>query len=211
MDMLDLCVYLTSHPLEALVYSCPLTWGTLAATMAFSSFTLGEGVCSSSDRGAGVLLPTCPLLTFDLALLHLLSTATLALLLVTLSNTLSPSYNATLSEINKDPASGSGSAQRGNVLVMWELAISSPPPSPTLHPVAGSGYGSTDLAPASASSSSVPTSTARRDRFAEGRVLSYSLLLVVSLGVIVSAILLIGLGEFGESPVISVTATNRRD
>lgn len=174
-----------------------------AATMAFSSFTLGEGVCSSSERG--VLLPTCPLLTFDLALLHLLSTATLALLLVILSNTLSPSYYATLSLT--DSGSGKdlqGDAGPSSMLVMWELAVGSPPPSPRLQPsssAAPTGYGAIDSMPAPAvetpSSSSAPP-TVKRDRFAEGRVISYALLLLVSLGVIVCAVVLMNMGEFGE-------------
>lgn len=163
--------------------------------MAFSSFTLGEGVCSSSDQS--VLLPTCPLLTFDLALLHLLSTATLALLLVILSNTLSPSYYASLSNLSDvSQDRGKAPARGGSVLVMWELAVHSPPSSPRLLPAAGSsGYGATDA------TVSTPTDGAivKRDRFAEGRVVSYSLLLLASLGVAISAALLMGLGEFGES------------
>ena len=191
--------------------------------MSFSSFTLGEGVCSSSTQG--VLLPTCPLLTFDLALLHLLSTATLALLLVILSNTLSPGYYTSISNLELDSdAEGRGVGTTtdgqgkgmGSMFVMWELAISSPPPSPRLAPATAhssttgpSGYGSTetrhihnDTPPATdgagAFTSSASTGgSGRKDRFAEGRVVCYSLLLLVSLGVVVGAGLLMGMGEFG--------------
>lgn len=189
--------------------------------MSFSSFTLGEGVCSSSSKG--VLLPTCPLLTFDLALLHLLSTATLALLLVILSNTLSPSYYTSISNLiddeeNEDRTSdgdrGGGMKNgRGSVLVMWELAINSPPPSPRLDPAShlsgtsrSTGYGATETS--TSINHSVPVTVrdstpgiVKRDRFSEGRVICYSLLLLVSLGVVVGAALLMSMGEFGMSPI----------
>ena len=191
--------------------------------MSFSSFTLGEGVCSSSSKG--VLLPTCPLLTFDLALLHLLSTATLALLLVILSNTLSPNYYTSISNLADEEDDEEGTSisagdrgrgrgggvknGRGSVLVMWELAINSPPSSPRLDPTSSlsgpsrpNGYGATETTTNASHSGPATvrddTSVIRkRDRFSEGRIIWYSLLLLVSLGVVVGAALLMTMGEYG--------------
>lgn len=92
--------------------------------MAFSAFTLQQGVCSPTLPE--FLLPTCPILTFDLTLLHLLSTSTLALLLVIVSSTLSPSYFESLS-LSEGRVVGKGS--RG--YIMWEMALGSVPSSPT--------------------------------------------------------------------------------
>jgi hypothetical protein len=158
--------------------------------MSFSVFTLGEGVCSKTSSNQSIALPTCPLLTFDLAVLHILSTTTLALLLVTISNSLSPSYASSLSAIpnKQDPEGG---------LIMWELAVNSPPPSPTLRPSAsasGMGYGAID----EPLTRTVDPPMVKRDKFTEGRVVSYGLLLLVSVSVVISAIILIALGEFGK-------------
>ncbi|KAK8847530.1 hypothetical protein IAR55_005388 [Kwoniella newhampshirensis] len=109
-----------------------------SATMAFSAFTLEQGVCSPTFPE--FLLPTCPLLTFDLTLLHLLSTATLALLLVILSAALSPSYYLSMSPSSTSLSESqgiSGGAGKGGIsqgFVMWELALASPPSSPYLGP-----------------------------------------------------------------------------
>jgi hypothetical protein len=103
--------------------------------MAFSAFTLSKGVCSLTI--SKLYLPTCPLLTFDLALLHLLSTTTLALMLVILSTALSPSYYLSMSTDTKH-------TEDTDVFVMWDLALASPPSSPRLSPVliSGGSYGS---------------------------------------------------------------------
>nr|XP_031858213.1 uncharacterized protein CI109_006356 [Kwoniella shandongensis]KAA5525285.1 hypothetical protein CI109_006356 [Kwoniella shandongensis] len=101
--------------------------------MAFSAFTLQNGVCATALPE--FLLPTCPLLTFDLTLLHLLSTATLALLLVILSAALSPSYYLSLSPSStsiSESIQGGKSGMGGQGFVMWELALASPPSSPHL-------------------------------------------------------------------------------
>lgn len=166
--------------------------------MSFSAFTFGEGVCSvSSDSGADrdFQLPTCPILTFDLALLHLLSTATLALLLVILSTALSPAYHASLSEfegVNKSTREGN------DVLFMWDLAINSFPPSPRL--VASSsreaGYGAVDAVEAAPSDGTIVfEAPVKRDRYASGRVLTHGLLLLLSLGVVLAAALLVAQGQ----------------
>jgi hypothetical protein len=166
--------------------------------MSFSVFTLGEGVCSKTSSNQSIALPTCPLLTFDLALLHLLSTTTLALLLVTISNSLSPSYASSLSAIpnKQDPEGG---------LIMWELAVNSPPPSPTLRPsgsalasASGMRYGAID----EPHTRTVDPSIVKKDKFIEGRVVSYGLLLLVSVSVVICAIILIALGEFGKLPLV---------
>ncbi|WVQ83187.1 hypothetical protein IAT38_005326 [Cryptococcus sp. DSM 104549] len=102
-----------------------------SATMAFSAFTLQQGVCSPTLPE--FLLPTCPLLTFDLTLLHLLSTATLALLLVILSSTLDPNYFLSFSE-DEDAEELEGSGGKSQGFVMWELALASAPSSPVLGP-----------------------------------------------------------------------------
>jgi hypothetical protein len=165
--------------------------------MSFSAFTLGEGVCSASSNPFE--LPTCPLLTFDLALLHLLSTSTLALLLVILSTALSPGYAASLSNIDGKPREG----EEGG-LVMWEMAVNSPPQSPRLGPAvlnlgagsgSGSGYGAIE--------SDIPRPTpsvSKTDRYAKGGVVVHALLLLVSISVFICAIILMTKGEFGIYP-----------
>ena len=164
-----------------------------AATMSFSAFTLGEGVCSASASSSHPFeLPTCPLLTFDLALLHLLSTSTLALLLVILSTALSPGYAASLSNMD-------GKSREEGGLVMWELAVNSPPPSPLpaiLTLGGGSGYGAIDEDEAMTRIVTPPIK--RQDRFAKGGVVVYALLLLISVGVVISAIVLMTKGEFGR-------------
>jgi hypothetical protein len=169
--------------------------------MSFSVFTLGEGVCSTSPLQ--ITLPTCPLLTFDLALLHLLSTSTLALLLVILSISLSPGYAASLSTFQANKVVGRGDNDGdgdGDVLIMWELAVNSPPPSPRLAPlvIGSSGYGAIDTAASSSVSTHGDTPIHRKDRFAQGRVISYVLLLLVSISVVISAGILMAMGESGE-------------
>jgi hypothetical protein len=217
--------------------------------MAFSAFTLGEGVCASSRPE--IFIPTCPLLTFDMANLHILSIATFAHLLVILSTALSPGYYLSYSLLQDGSGSGGeGAGSHGSKIddadgydgfVMWDLAVSSPPASPYLGPSRGFGiepsaastpgsasasasartatattYGTTDFGPSpyaqptpSASTNtsstgthptiSVPPSGRRRDKFADGRVLSYSSLLVCSIGVVGSTAVLMASGEFGES------------
>lgn len=161
--------------------------------MSFSAFTLGEGVCSASSSHP-FELPTCPLLTFDLALLHLLSTSTLALLLVILSTALSPGYAASLSSVDGKQGQGDGG------LIMWEMAIDSPPSSPTISPLrfgeaSGSGYGAVEEV---STRSSTPPGL-KKDR-SRGGLIIYALLLLISLGVVVSALILMTKGEFGMCP-----------
>lgn len=169
--------------------------------MSFSVFTLGEGVCSKTSSNQSINLPTCPLLTFDLALLHLLSTTTLALLLVTISNSLSPSYSSSLSSLANKQDDETGEEVG---LIMWELAINSPPPSPTLRPsgsvlASGMGYGAID----EPLTRTVHPPVGKKDKFAEGRVISYGLLLLVSISVVISAIVLMVLGEFGMLQILT--------
>jgi hypothetical protein len=161
--------------------------------MSFSAFTIANGVCSASSNKS-FNLPTCPLLTFDMALLHVLSTSTLALLLVILSLALSPGYAASLSGIEDED----GTRREGEGLIMWELAVNSPPPSPTLSPLrsgagSGSGYGAVE----EVTTRTIPAP--KRDK-SRGGVIMYAALLLVSLGVIVSALVLMTKGEFGTFP-----------
>lgn len=192
--------------------------------MAFSAFTLQQGVCSPTLPE--FLLPTCPLLTFDLTLLHLLSTSTLALLLVIISSTLSPSYFESLS-LSEGQAVGKGS--RG--YIMWEMALGSVPNSPTrvnqsLPPDIGQttpeslvSYGT--LSPTTPRNSTwsyaqgmadaeptMPSSSAsepwqsppkKKDRYAEGRVWTYLPLFLCSLGVACASMIGLGIGDSSES------------
>lgn len=156
--------------------------------MSFSAFTIANGVCSANTTKS-FSLPTCPLLTFDMALLHALSTSTLALLLVILSTALSPGYAASLSGIDEED----GTRREGEGLIMWELAINSPPPSPTLAPTSRSGYGAVE----EVTTRKIPAP--KRDK-SRGGVITYAGLLLVSIGVIISALVLMTKGEFGTFP-----------
>ncbi|ALO60908.1 hypothetical protein CNJ01775 [Cryptococcus deneoformans JEC21] len=197
-----------------------------SATMAFSAFTLQQGVCSPTLPE--FLLPTCPLLTFDLTLLHLLSTSTLALLLVIISSTLSPSYFESLS-LSEGQTVGKGS--RG--YIMWEMALGSVPNSPTrvnqsLPPDIGQttpeslvSYGT--LSPTTPRNSTwsyaqgmadaeptMPSSSAsepwqsppkKKDRYAEGRVWTYLPLFLCSLGVACASMIGLGIGDSNLSEI----------
>ncbi|ORY20907.1 hypothetical protein BCR39DRAFT_554474 [Naematelia encephala] len=169
-----------------------------SATMSFSAFTLSQGVCSSVI--SEIFLPTCPLLTFDLSLLHLLSTSTLALLLVVLSTALSPSYYLDLSTALSDGAVAAKTASGSDVFVMWELALADAPMGGydvSSSSAKGSGvksYGtvestridvqSEDNGPSGPVENAVPV--VRRDKFAEGRALSYFSLGLCSIGVVIA-------------------------
>jgi hypothetical protein len=188
-----------------------------AATMAFSAFTLSKGVCSLTI--SKLYLPTCPLLTFDLALLHLLSTSTLTLVLVILSTTLSPNYHLSLS-----PSADGGKVgpEERDVFVMWDLALASPPGSPRLGPVrtgGGLGGGGRSYGAITNELAGVPggvypqpsnpyaiddivvtptTTPKKRDKFAEGRLWIYIPLGMSSLAVLVAAAVVLGESQYGE-------------
>jgi len=81
---------------------------------------------------------------------------------------------------------------------MWELAVNSPPPSPSLSPLrvgagSGSGYGAVE----EVTTRTIPVP--KKDKF-RGGVIMYAALLLVSLGVIISALVLMTKGEFGMFP-----------
>lgn len=167
--------------------------------MAFSASTLKAGICSTSF--SELYLPTCPLLTFDLILLHLLSITTLSLLLVILSIALSPSYHLSLSSLHVD---GKNDPESMDAFVMWDLALASPPSSPHLErgdPLSGAGsrsYGAVAAEPMMGNGSyPQPTQTgqaeplpiAKKDKFGEGRVWSYIPLLLCSIGAYVASII----------------------
>jgi hypothetical protein len=175
--------------------------------MAFSAFTVTEGVCSPNI--SELYLPTCRLLTFDLVLFHLLSISTLALLLVIVSAALSPSYYRSLS-LSADGNATEEDPDAAGVFVMWELAIASAPSSPRLGPVAGPSaapsYGTNVPAtPSRPEKSTIAGQVTidnvpkvKRDKFAEGRVWSYTPLLLCSLGTMGAAILMIVKSRYGE-------------
>jgi len=82
---------------------------------------------------------------------------------------------------------------------MWELAVNSPPPSPRpaiLTLGGGSGYGAIDEDESITRTVMPPMK--KQDRFAKGGVVAYALLLLISVGVVVSAIILMTKGEFGR-------------
>lgn len=156
--------------------------------MAFSAFTLSKGVCSTILYEH--ILPSCPLLTWDLTLLHLISTVTLALMLVILSTALSPGYAMSLSSAGEE--AGQGSAARGeggdDGFVMWELALASGPGTPLEGPIS-TGYGSMAVGDGGivGAGASVPVPVVqgvirRKDKFAEGRIWSYIPLGICSVG-----------------------------
>ncbi|EIW71156.1 hypothetical protein TREMEDRAFT_67599 [Tremella mesenterica DSM 1558] len=172
-----------------------------SATMAFSAFTLEKGVCSFEI--SEVFLPNCPLLTFDLALLHLLSSTTLSLLLVILSTALSPNYYLQYSNMDPSEEIATKDVIESDVFVMWEMALASPPQSPKLGSAKlkdpstpAMSYGTqsptTPLAqrlpqptnPYSPSAESDINVPKKRDKFAEGRVWNYVPLLICSIVVV---------------------------
>ena len=169
----------------------------LAATMAYSAFTIHEGVCSTSY--SKLYLPTCPLLTFDLFLLHLLSITNLALLLVILSTALSPNYYLIHSTSVDTEIEGEAQAEPIDAFVMWDFVLESPPSTPPgehrspLLPTSSKSYGAVPATPKRILTYSQPSpeqgvpshatdSPARRDKFAEGRLRSYVALLLGSVG-----------------------------
>lgn len=179
--------------------------------MAFSHFTVDRGVCFNPDnRAKGELhLPSCPLLTFDLALLHLLSTSTLALMLVVLSTVLAPGYHLSHSTSYDADAEQLQSSPKGGGLVLWDLALApieqGAGERERLHverygatepETSGSGSGTSDAQEAGT------VGILPRDKFAEGRVTSYGLLLACSLGVVGSAAAIAGGDATGGSPFI---------
>ncbi len=174
--------------------------------MAFSAFILKRGVCSN-DIAFNSTVPKCPLLTFDLFLLHLLSTADLALLLVILSTALSPSYYISHSPSLLDRDGLAKNPESTDAFIMWDLALASPPSSPRLDATPSSStktYGTatpaTPLTPAahpqpsnpyadgeSPSGDSLPPP--RKDKFAEGRLWNYASLCSCSMGAIITTAL----------------------
>lgn len=96
-----------------------------------------------------------------------------------------------------------GKSREEGGLIMWELAVNSPPPSPTLSPLrfgeaSGSGYGAID----EVTTRFVPPPVFKRDSNLKGEVIVYAVLFLVSVGVVVSSIVLMTKGEFGMSPSI---------
>lgn len=170
--------------------------------MSFSAFTISEGICSTSISETN--LPTCPILTFDLILLHLLSTLTLCLLLVVLSTALSPGYYLSHSREN-DGTGVKDDPESVDMLVMWDLALASSPSSPRLGastsaaPGVPKTYGTADPALVVGETTSTEA-VARKDKFAQGRLVSYSSLLLCSLGVLGASILSIinSPGRYGQ-------------
>ncbi|WOO85109.1 uncharacterized protein LOC62_06G008606 [Vanrija pseudolonga] len=175
-----------------------------SATMAFSAVIVNDGVCASSL--SVVRLPACPLLTFDLAVLHLLSVSSLALLLVILSSICKPGYEMSHSLLSEsDSESGS---PKGGGLVLWDLALA-PIPEPAAGPSSAlrSTYGTVEAVEAAAAAPDFSPPPAPRDKFAEGRLWSYVPLVVCSLGVVVCAAILAGMAgsSVGGSVFIIVT------
>ncbi|WVN89340.1 uncharacterized protein L203_104563 [Cryptococcus depauperatus CBS 7841] len=201
--------------------------GWTSATMAFSAFTLQQGVCSPNMPE--FLLPTCPLLTFDLTLLHLLSTVSLALLLVILSAALSPAYYSSLSEATESVKDGHDG------LVIWDMALASVPSSPTWHvlsleaessnaPTTSRSYGT--LSPSTpihfaksqdplrgSLSGNISTTTEiqdvskRRDKFAEGRLWTYLPMSICSAGVICANTVSLKVGQLSVSGVFMLVVS----
>lgn len=183
--------------------------------MAFTAYITQTSVCVSQIEE--IYLPTCPILTLDLTLLYLLSISTLALLLVILSTALSPKYYSSLSP-SLDGVPQSPESSQGDMFVMWDLALASPPSTPRLGPTRtlassspvvrtyGTSVPATPVALATGETPANPYAAEtplvkRRDKFAEGRVWSYAILLGCSLGVTGSAIGVIRIGDLGALPM----------
>ncbi|ORX34004.1 hypothetical protein BD324DRAFT_637992 [Kockovaella imperatae] len=149
-----------------------------SATMAFCAFILRRGMCSLSV--SEVDLPTCPLLTFELALLHFISVSCLALLLVILTTVTAPTYLFSLSPSVDDSSEEAQDPESVGIFVMWDLALASPPPSPRIKPSAPN-YGATLTDRPSNPYAEIPV--AKKDKFADGRVMLYLPLLLGGVGV----------------------------
>lgn len=168
--------------------------------MAFSAVIVNDGVCARSL--SVVRLPSCPLLTFDLTVLHLLSVSSLALLLVILSSICKPGYEMSHSLLSESESEDG--SPKGGGLVLWDMALA-PIPEPSAGPSTAvrSTYGALSGEEAAvASAAAAPDFSpppAPRDKFAEGRLWSYAPLVVCSLGVVVCASILAGMaGSSGK-------------
>lgn len=159
--------------------------------MAFSASTISKTICHISNTD---LTPPCSVLTFDLVLLHLLSVACFAYLVVVLSTALSPGYFTSHSP-SLDGLAGSKSqdldGERGDVFVMWDLALGDPSTPENLadsdraNSDSGPSYGSAVrqqsnmITPGDPSTASATVDAV--DRFARDRVAFYVPLLASSL------------------------------
>nr|XP_019008357.1 uncharacterized protein I206_06916 [Kwoniella pini CBS 10737]OCF47138.1 hypothetical protein I206_06916 [Kwoniella pini CBS 10737] len=193
-----------------------------SATMSFTLYTIDSSLCQYSTTDFEFDLPTCPILTFDLTFLHILSTITFCQVLNYLSIALTSHEDE--DKINKNGSSGDG-------FIMWELAINSNPSSPTLQPRTLRRH---DVEPLSSSSmgygSTATTSTANpaiiqveehipesdlsssshdeneslvqaRDKFSRGRLWTYIPLNLCSLLVACASFASIRVGEFTSSGI----------
>ncbi|KAL7420060.1 hypothetical protein Q5752_005025 [Cryptotrichosporon argae] len=158
---------------------------TAAATLAFSAFTLELGVCNRAL--SDVFLPTCPLLTLDMALLHLLGVSSLALVLAVFSAALHSDHPSRLSLLSPAADRGARGAGSDDVLIMWDMAVASAPSSPVADRGKGfASYGATESTEHAArgprgadgqeQAQRPAAAMVTRDKFAAGRTVVYSAL-----------------------------------
>jgi hypothetical protein len=128
---------------------------------------------------------------------------------VILSTALSPAYHASLSDI--EGVGLKASREEDDVLIMWDLAINSPPPSPRLGASLmggerGRSYGAVEVETEAGPSggTTVFEAPVKKDRYETGRVLTHGLLLLVSLGVVLASALLVAQGQNSESATLVV-------
>nr|XP_018265342.1 uncharacterized protein I303_01707 [Kwoniella dejecticola CBS 10117]OBR87500.1 hypothetical protein I303_01707 [Kwoniella dejecticola CBS 10117] len=197
--------------------------------MAFTLYTIDSSLCQYTTTDFEFDLPTCPILTFDLTFLHILSTITFGQVLNYLSVALASSEDD-----NKISKNGTGDG-----FIMWELAIGSNPPSPTLQPrrlrrndvepipSSSMGYGSLaqtqtqtqTTAPAHSTSivdvegtsefdaessegdNEISESARTQDKFSQGRLWTYIPLNFCSLLVACASFASIRVGEFTSSGI----------
>ncbi|KAL1407264.1 hypothetical protein Q8F55_006682 [Vanrija albida] len=174
-----------------------------SATMAFSAAIVDNGVCARSL--SSVRLPSCPLLTFDLTILHLLSVSSLALVLVILSAVVRPGYEMSHSLLS-DSESDTSSPGKSGGLVLWDMALAPiPEPAGPSSAPSTSTYGAVRAAEEQPPDFSPPHPP--RDKFAEGRLWSYAPLVACSVGVVICAAVLAGRAgaSAGGSAFIIVT------
>ncbi|WRT64639.1 uncharacterized protein IL334_001573 [Kwoniella shivajii] len=134
-----------------------------SATMSFTLYTIDQSLCQFTPLPND--LPTCPILTFDLTFLHILSIVTFGQVMNYLSIAISTDNTKASKKNNTSGDTEDGEGERDG-FIMWELAINSNPPSPVMIPISDlpntqqqpssslGGYGST-------SSTNVPTSSER--------------------------------------------------
>lgn len=172
--------------------------------MAFSAATIAKTICIAASHTS---VPQCSVLTIDLLLLHALSLASFAYLLVVLSTALSPGYLAShspsLEGVDVSNSDGVG-GEAGSMFVMWELALGGSAKQSTTDLAGGyeTAYGTATQTPIGGPTTVMTEAGSEDvDRFTKGRVGLYVPLLFSSMAVLGSLCAVSTRGFPGESHI----------